>query len=78
MADLMKAILRSMKVAGTFSHLSGDEKKAYVIATLKTELDIDDDIFEFIEEIINVLIQTEKGKIVFNPIVKKVVRGCCF
>ena len=78
MADLMQIIVRLMQSAGTFRNMTGAKRKAYVISKLLDELDVDEDVIEFINEVVDVLIQTEKGKVVFNPVVKKIARGCCF
>lgn len=74
---ILWTLIDNMKHLGKFASLSGTEKKELVIATLRHQLDLPDDLEDFIVALIDVLIKVEDGKIVFNKKISTLsYRGC--
>lgn len=65
-----------MKRAGSMNELSGEDKKAFVIDSLRKALELPEDIEELILAVIDALIDVEKGRLVLNPIVKETTSKC--
>jgi len=74
---ILWTLIDNMRHLGKFTGLCGKEKKELVIATLRHQLDLPDDLEDFIVALIDVLIQVEDGKIVFNKKIPTLsYRGC--
>jgi hypothetical protein len=65
-----------MREASELTNLSGKEKKEYVIKKLKDTILLDNEIEELLLDIIDTLVDVEKGRLVLNPVVKTTCTGC--
>jgi hypothetical protein len=75
MTDLVKCVTKCMSLVGNIKELKGHDKKELVIYLVKCVLEATDSgPLEFMEyivpQIIDSLIEVEKGKLRFNPRVK--------
>ena len=73
----LKALIRLMEYSGKQRHLDGPAKKRVVLNMLKDERNIPEEIKPLLIELIDLLISVEKGKIRFNPMIKKKYFPCC-
>jgi len=78
---ILKHLVEAMKRVGVYNGLTGDEKKNMVIKDLHEAFEIPEPLLQFVINMIDILINVEKGRIVFNPKVKPVVASglsfCC-
>jgi hypothetical protein len=72
----IKMLISLMREASQMNHLSGSEKKDYVMKKLKNAIPLDNEIEELLLDIIDTLIDVEKGRLVLNPVVKTTCTGC--
>ena len=73
--NITNKMLGLMHYIGKQKKLSGKDKKKWVMKELEKTITFDNEIEELILFIIDLLIQVENDKLVFNKNVKKI---CCF
>jgi len=56
--------------------LSGKRKKDLVLKLIFDEMDLDEDLEDFLMHIIDLLINVENNKIIFNKKIKKSILSC--
>lgn len=67
---ILNVLIENMKRYGKFN-LTGEQKKKLLLDTLKYELDLEPIVENLIIELVDILIDVENKKIVFNPKIKK-------
>ena len=75
--QIVDLLIKYMAMAGRSSHfINGEDRKKWVLARLKEEMEYDDELEDIIIAMIDWIILIDKGGIDINPIVKKMF--CCF
>lgn len=77
MNNLVDIIINKIQLASKFSNLKGWQKKEWVILALMEDIDFGEDIEDFLGDLIDVIIDIDKGKISINKKCKQ-TRGWCF
>lgn len=67
----LSVLVDLMKQAGDRKNTTGKQKKEWVINKMKEVLNLPDVVEELIAELIDLLIDVDKHRIVINPAVKK-------
>jgi len=76
---LIQSLIKYMSLIGNHKNMNGEQKKEWVLSTLRQEMLLSDDLEDIIIEIIDYMILVEKGQIVLNPKIKNVKKIlCCF
>lgn len=74
---ILDKLIVFMATIANHNKMTGEKKKKWVLKKLKEELNLNEDIENFIIELIDVLIMVDKNKIKINPVIKKSLL-CCF
>ena len=73
---ILDLLVKTMKDVSVMN-ISGFKKKTLVLELLFDELDMSPIIEELLENVIDLLIDVENGKLVFNKKIKKSFLYCC-
>ena len=73
---IIDVLINAMQTVGTFSGLTGEQKKKLVLKTIEYELELPDELEKFIIYLIDILIQVENNELRINKKVKSVF-SCC-
>lgn len=73
--QILNRVVQYMSNLGK-TDLTGPQKKQILLLWIADELDLPEILEDFIIEIIDLLIQTEQGKIIFNKKAKKSILSC--
>lgn len=76
MTDIMLDLLVQTMKDVSVMKIKGSQKKRLVIELLMDELDMPEIVEDLLENLIDILIQTENGKIVFNKKIKTSLLNC--
>jgi len=77
MDQILNLLVKSMIDVGKMQ-ISGETKKRLVLNILFEELEMNPVVEELLEHFIDILIQVENGKLVFNTKLKQGFLTCCF
>lgn len=75
--EILKLMIHYMKYVGDIQNMSGILKKKFVLTKLRDELDLPEILEDLLINLIDILIDVENGKLVFNPKVKTSLFNCC-
>lgn len=70
--EILKELISLMIEASLMVNMSGEDKKKYVLEELKKHITLNNEIEDFIINTIDILIDVDKGKIIFNKKVRKI------
>ena len=73
--SILKLLVKTMSEVGQ-TDLSGKRKKDLVLKLIFDEMDLDEDLEDFLMHIIDLLINVENNKIIFNKKIKKSILSC--
>jgi len=73
--SILKLLVKTMTEVGQ-TDLSGKRKKDLVLKIIFDEMDLDEDLEDFLMHIIDLLINVENNKIIFNKKIKKSILSC--
>ena len=73
--SILKLLVKTMSEVGQ-TDLSGKRKKDLVLKIIFDEMDLDEDLEDFLMHIIDLLINVENNKIIFNKKIKKSILSC--
>jgi len=73
--SILKLLVKTMTEVGQ-TDLSGKRKKDLVLKLIFDEMDLDEDLEDFLMHIIDLLINVENNKIIFNKKIKKSILSC--
>ena len=73
--SILKLLVKTMTEVGQ-TDLSGKRKKDLVLKLIFDEIDLDEDLEDFLMHIIDLLINVENNKIIFNKKIKKSILSC--
>ena len=77
---ILKYLISIMKQIGRYDGLKGSEKKELVLKFIDYELELPEELERLVISLIDVLIQVERGEIIFNANVAKLPStnmSCC-
>lgn len=72
MNSIVNSLKKYMIAAGEMNKLNGYEKKKFVMDSLKQEITLDNEIEDIILNIIDLIIDIDKGKLIINKKVTKI------
>lgn len=75
---VLETLITTMKHIGRLKDIKGENKKKLVLSIIKEQLDLPEHLENFIMSLIDVLIQVEKGKLVFNEKIKSTLKSSLF
>jgi len=73
--SILKLLVKTMTEVGQ-TDLSGKRKKDLVLKIIFDEMELDEDLEDFLMHIIDLLINVENNKIIFNKKIKKSILSC--
>jgi len=73
--SILKLLVKTMSEVGQ-TDLSGKRKKDLVLKIIFDEMELDEDLEDFLMHIIDLLINVENNKIIFNKKIKKSILSC--
>ena len=73
--SILKLLVKTMTEVGQ-TDLSGKRKKDLVLKIIFDEMDLDEYLEDFLMHIIDLLINVENNKIIFNKKIKKSILSC--
>ena len=73
--SILELLVKTMTEVGQ-TDLSGKIKKELVLKLIFDEMDLDEDLEDFLMHIIDLLINVENNKIIFNKKIKKSILSC--
>ena len=73
--SILKLLVKTMTEVGQ-TDLSGKRKKDLVLKIIFDEMDLNEDLEDFLMHIIDLLINVENNKIIFNKKIKKSILSC--
>ena len=73
--SILKLLVKTMSEVGQ-TDLSGKRKKDLVLKIIFDEMDLDEYLEDFLMHIIDLLINVENNKIIFNKKIKKSILSC--
>lgn len=72
--QILPMLVKFMKIAGQYTDKTGEQKKRFVIDSITQKIN-DDAVAEIIGDVIDYLVDVEKGRLRINPAVKRFM--CC-
>ena len=73
--SILKLLVKTMSEVGQ-TDLSGKRKKDLVLKIIFDEMELNEDLEDFLMHIIDLLINVENNKIIFNKKIKKSILSC--
>ena len=73
--SILKLLVKTMTEVGQ-TDLSGKRKKDLVLKIIFDEMELNEDLEDFLMHIIDLLINVENNKIIFNKKIKKSILSC--